>query len=182
VAQFQDHEKKMRVAARTALHSKGDSSDAKESNDFKDGGGDAKSGPTQWSYAGSEEEKAQPKQEGAPGGPGSKATGGAGPKLQFKPAWSMTEKAAEGQDEELQLGEEEQLLDFARSLDFDRYIGDVEVQAVMERLRRRIADLERDVAQEDTRSADAETRAALRAKLEQMVTPTCAWSVLSLRR
>lgn len=50
-----------------------------------------------------------------------------------------------------------------------RYIGDVEVQTVMERLRRRIADLEREVTLEDLRNADADTRAALRAKLEQMV-------------
>ena len=40
----------------------------------------------------------------------------------------------------------------------------------MERLRKRIADLERDVASDEARTMDAETRAVMRAKLEQMVT------------
>lgn len=81
----------------------------------------------------------------------------------------MTQKAADDQFEDLRLDEENELLDFAKGLDFDRYMGDVEVAAVMERLCRRIADLERDVATEDLRNLDAETRAAMRAKLEQMV-------------
>lgn len=167
----------MRLAARTALQPSGNGSDAKETTreskessaaETKDR--DSTFGPA--AYTSSDEEKAQPKLDG-PAGAWAKSVGGGGgggaKHVQAKPAWAMTEQAAEGQDEELQRGEEEELLDFARGLDFDRYIGDVEVQAVMERLRRRISDLEREVAMEDMRHADADTRAALRAKLEQMV-------------
>lgn len=159
--QFQEHEKKMRLAARTALH--GEGSEGKEGKDSKDDYKTA-TGDASQAYGGSEEEKAQPKQESAAG---PKAAGAKA--AQHKPAWAMTEEAAGAQDEELALGEEEALLDFAKSLDFDRYMGDVEVQAVMERLRKRIADLEREVAADDQRSADSEAKAALRSRLEQMV-------------
>jgi len=87
---------------------------------------------------------------------------------QSKPAWAMTEKAADNQKEELQEQEENLLLDFAQSLDFDKYIGDIEVQTMMERLRKRITELEKEVVQEELRSADADSRAALKAKLELM--------------
>jgi len=88
---------------------------------------------------------------------------------QSKPAWAMTEKAADNQKEEQQEQEENLLLDFAQSLDFDKYIGDIEVQTMMERLRKRITELEKEVVQEELRSADADSRAALKAKLELMV-------------
>jgi hypothetical protein len=154
----------MRLAARSALHSASaedgvDAKDSKESyREAKDAG-----------YGGSEEEKAQPKGDASSSSAAGAKAGAKFGGAQHKPAWAMTEKAAGDQFEELQLNEEDALLDFAKGLDFDRYIGDVEVQAVMEKLRSRIADLEREVTMEDMRSADAETRAALRAKLEQMV-------------
>lgn len=163
--QFQEHEKRMRQAARTTLH------DAKDAKDSKDSAPDYNV-----TFAASEEAKAQSKGGAYEGGSsslsatGAKGLGGAkASSAQYKPAWAMTEQAAGEQDDELRQGEEDELLEFARGLDFDRYIGDVEVQTVMERLRRRIADLEREVAIEDLRNADADTRAALRAKLEQMV-------------
>jgi len=90
-------------------------------------------------------------------------------KGQSKPAWAMTEKAADNQKEEQLEQEEALLLDFAQSLDFDKYIGDIEVQTMMERLRKRIAELEKEVVQDEQRSADADSRAALKAKLELMV-------------
>ena len=43
----------------------------------------------------------------------------------------------------------------------------------MERLRKRILDLEKDVAMEDAREMDAEMRAARREMLELMVSLTC---------
>lgn len=156
----------MRLASRSALQSANGEEGAVDAKDTKESSyREAKES----SYGGSEEEKAQPK--GDVGNSSSTTGAKAGPKsgAQHKPAWAMTEKAAGDQYEELQLNEEDALLDFAKGLDFDRYIGDVEVQAVMEKLRSRIADLEREVTMEDMRNADAETRAALRAKLEQMV-------------
>ena len=109
----------------------------------------------------SDEEKAQSKHK--------INNGGAKSVSQFKPAWAMTEKAAVNQIEEIQNEEENQLLDFAHNLDFDKYIGDLEVQSMMERLRKRIIDLEKEVLLEDIRNADVDSRAALRNKLELMV-------------
>lgn len=103
------------------------------------------------------EEKAQPKSVGG------------GKKAQHKPAWAMTEKAADDQFEDMQFEEGDDLIDFARSLDFDKYIGDVEVQTMMAKLRSRITELEKEVAMDDMREMDAESRAAMRAKIEQMV-------------
>eukprot|EP00428_Durinskia_dybowskii_P078293 CAMPEP_0170358512 /NCGR_PEP_ID=MMETSP0117_2-20130122/2267_1 /TAXON_ID=400756 /ORGANISM="Durinskia baltica, Strain CSIRO CS-38" /LENGTH=387 /DNA_ID=CAMNT_0010612725 /DNA_START=110 /DNA_END=1273 /DNA_ORIENTATION=+ len=171
-AKFQEHEKKMRLAARTTLHSAEDkSSDSKYTGESKN---EEKNGPATVSFA-SDEVKAQSKSDGDSAAADAKtasSASAAGAKQQrggqFKPAWAMTEQAAEVHNEEAEHGEEDALLDFARSLDFDRYMGDVEVQAVMEKLRKRITDLEREVSIEDMRNADAETRAALRAKLDRM--------------
>jgi hypothetical protein len=152
----------MRLAAKeAAAQAQHPQSDAKESKD--DWKNDAKNSET-WVNGSSVEEKAQSKY---PTASGNVSTAGA--KAQFKPAWAMTEKAAEDQMDQINMEEEDDLIEFAKSLDFDKYMGDVEVQTVMEKLRRRIDELERDVAQEDLRSADAETRAAMRLKLEKLV-------------
>lgn len=52
------------------------------------------------------------------------------------PKWSLTSEAA--QAAEVQEGEEEadELLAFARGLDFDKYIDDVEIKTMMEQVRR----------------------------------------------
>ena len=150
------------MAARTVL--RGEEKDSK----------DAKGGPESYGGYEEDEERAQAKYtstSAAHDAPSKES--GPGAKQHARPAWAMTEKAADDQYEDLRLDEENDLLDFAKGLDFEKFMGDVEVQTVMERLRKRIADLERDVAIEDLRDSDAETRAAMRAKLEKMVsTPT----------
>ena len=166
--QFQEHEKRMRLAARTVLRGEDD----------KDGAKGSGNGPES-SYGGyevleDEQAQAQAKHSttsssSARAAPAKDTAGSKYSHAQAKPAWAMTEKAADDQYDDLRLDEENDLLDFAKSLDFDKFIGDVEVQTVMERLRKRISDLERDVATEDLRNSDAEMRAAMRAKLEQMV-------------
>ncbi len=85
-----------------------------------------------------------------------------------KPAWAMTETVAENISEAKQIEEEDELLDFAKSLDYDRYIGDLEVKMMMDRLRKRIQELEKEVEVEDQRETDAEARAAKRELLELM--------------
>ena len=85
-----------------------------------------------------------------------------------KPAWAMTEILAENISEAKQQEEEDELLDFAKSLDYDRYITDLEVKTMMEKLRKRIVELEKEVEVEDQREIDAETRAAKREMLELM--------------
>lgn len=156
----------MRLATKTMLQGTREAKDAKDAGDSKDVpevnsdyGGSAEDSRAESKF----DSSAASKTAGAKGA-GAKQGG-----AQHKPAWAMTEKAADVQDDELRMDEENELLDFAHSLDFDKYIGDMEVQVVMERLRKRIADLEREVAIEDLRNADADTRAAMRAKLEQMV-------------
>lgn len=85
------------------------------------------------------------------------------------PAWAVTENIAKQMADVKIQQEEEELLSFAKQLDYDKYIGDIEVQLMIDRLRRRIVELEKDVEQEDLREADAEVRAARKEMLELMV-------------
>jgi hypothetical protein len=62
-----------------------------------------------------------------------------------RPAWALTEQAAESSSDSKAEQEELDLLDFAKDLDFDKYMDDVEVQTTMERLRGRILELEKEV-------------------------------------
>jgi len=82
-----------------------------------------------------------------------------------RPAWALTETAAKDDEDmfgdNLQ-GDEASLLAFASSLDIDRYLGDMEVKSMMERVRRRIAELEREVVQDERREKESEERAAKR--------------------
>ena len=86
-----------------------------------------------------------------------------------KPAWALTKEAADDVKSYKEINEEEELIEFAKSLDFDRYIDDIEVQTMVEKLRRRIVELEKEVVLEDQREADAEERANRREMLELMV-------------
>jgi hypothetical protein len=85
-----------------------------------------------------------------------------------KPAWAMSEKQVEELTEAKELAEEDELLDFAKSLDYDKFITDLEVKVMVEKLRDRIQELEKDVENEKEREVDAETRAARREMLELM--------------
>lgn len=84
----------------------------------------------------------------------------AAPKNNKKPMWAMTEdkaaKAVEEQEEE----EAEELLDFAAGLDFDKFIDDMEVRAMMEQVKGRVDELESAIADEE----DVAERLAARAE------------------
>lgn len=59
-----------------------------------------------------------------------------------RPMWALTEEQAEKVVERAEYDEADDLLDFANSLDFDKYISDSEVSALIENVRSRIAELE----------------------------------------
>eukprot|EP00596_Hydrurales_sp_CCMP1899_P007063 CAMPEP_0119044676 /NCGR_PEP_ID=MMETSP1177-20130426/33494_1 /TAXON_ID=2985 /ORGANISM="Ochromonas sp, Strain CCMP1899" /LENGTH=382 /DNA_ID=CAMNT_0007015151 /DNA_START=167 /DNA_END=1315 /DNA_ORIENTATION=- len=86
-----------------------------------------------------------------------------------RPAWALSEIAAAAANEEKLLGDEDELLSFAEGLDFDRYIGDMEVRTVMDRLRQRISEMEREVSMEEKREGASEERAAKKDLLAQMI-------------
>lgn len=138
---FQEHERKMRELQRTIMYSSDSKDPASDTMSDSKASGSAKPEDSKDSIS-------------------SKVTG--------KPAWAVTEEAAEKLSEAKQAKEEDELLNFALGLNFDRYIGDMEVQMTVERLRRRIAELEREVKEEESRELDAEARAARREMLEMM--------------
>lgn len=88
-----------------------------------------------------------------------------------KPAWALTEDKAQakgGDDDDDELGEDEAaLLAFASGLDYDKYIADVEVRTMMERVRRRISELEREIAQDEKLEVESAQRTSKRQMLEQ---------------
>ena len=88
-----------------------------------------------------------------------------------KPAWAMSEKQASSKDDDdLDVGRDaEDLMNFVDGLSYEKYIGDIEVQSMVEKLKRRITELEREVAQDDLREEDAEERARRREALAAMV-------------
>jgi len=83
-----------------------------------------------------------------------------------KPAWALTEEKAEVVSEEKEFEDAEGLLDFAAGLNFDKYIDDLEVQTMMEKVKQRIMTLEREVIQDEKRLKEAEERAANRPHME----------------
>ena len=83
-----------------------------------------------------------------------------------KPAWALTENVADVVTEEKELQDEEGLLDFAAGLNFEKYIDDLEVQTMMEKVKARIMNLEREVVQEEQRQKESQERAANRAAVE----------------
>ena len=88
-----------------------------------------------------------------------------------RPAWSLTEDAAVAELEEKEVDDEEALLSFAEDLDFDRCMGDMEVQNVMERLSLRISAMEREAALEVQRDEELQTRAEKRKEVLPVVLP-----------
>jgi hypothetical protein len=90
-------------------------------------------------------------------------------KKQIRPVWAMTEKAADMAADRKEQLEEEELLKFAENLDFDKFVSDVELEAMMDRLRRRIGELEKEVTAEDHKEADAEKWQAKKDLLSLMV-------------
>ena len=89
-------------------------------------------------------------------------------KMLNRPAWALTEKTAETKaavNENKEFDDDEGLLDFAQNLDYDRFMSDIEVKTMMKKLQERIASLEHDVKEENSREADAEERAIKREML-----------------
>ena len=62
--------------------------------------------------------------------------------------------------------DEDDLLNFASGLDFEKYIDDLEVHTMMERVKKRINELEREVSEEQKREMEMESRGPIRIKLE----------------
>ena len=81
----------------------------------------------------------------------------------------MTSVAADQSVLEKEKNDEDELLSFAESLDFDRYIEDMEVRTIMDGLRHRIAEMEKEVGIDEKREGASEERQAKREALSQMV-------------
>lgn len=79
-------------------------------------------------------------------------------KASTKPAWAYTAEAKEKAEEE----EADALLRFAESLDFEKYLDDLDVRAAMEVAQAQLEALEKERAEED--EAEAEEKAALEAE------------------
>ncbi|RYH02499.1 hypothetical protein EON65_47750 [archaeon] len=60
------------------------------------------------------------------------------------------------------------MLNFASSLNYDKYISDLEVQLMMEKLKKRIQELEREVSLENEREQDSDLKVARREMLALM--------------
>jgi hypothetical protein len=79
-----------------------------------------------------------------------------------RPAWALTEDETAAVAEDKELEDEDDLISFAKGLDFDRFIDDLEVQTMMEKVKQRIAQLEHDTLVEKQRDDEIEERTALR--------------------
>ena len=69
-------------------------------------------------------------------------------------------------EEEKEMDDEDELMQFAKGLDFDKYIDDLEIKTMMERVQQRIKELERASEDDRQRDAEAEQRAITRAIME----------------
>jgi hypothetical protein len=146
---FRKKEKQMRATSRAILHGEeapGPESDAKS---------EGSASPSKGEY-----------KEGGGAAPGKKT------KKINKPKWAQESKGGSG-DAELDAelaelmgdggdGDLDDLLGFAKTLDYEKYMGDLEVKTMMDQVRKRILDLERQVSQEEKRDNDAEVERARR--------------------
>lgn len=81
-----------------------------------------------------------------------------------RPKWSMTEEEAMQAADREEDAEAGGLINFARGLDFERYIDDMEIRTMMEQVLRRIQTLEASKALDD---ADDKARAAWKSNVGQ---------------
>lgn len=86
-----------------------------------------------------------------------------------RPAWALSQDVAVAVLDEKEVDDEEALLSFAEDLDFDRYMGDMEEEGVIERLSLRIAAMEKEAALEDQRGEEYQRRAEKKKELQSMV-------------
>ena len=119
-------------------------------------------------HAGSSEEKGTDDQ--AKSGPESKTPEKKkGAKLP-KPAWALSKEAAEEKSDEKVSEEDAELIEFAKGLDFDRYIDDLEMQTMIDKVKKRVNELEREVVDEKQREAEYDQRQEqrLQAKVREL--------------
>jgi len=79
-----------------------------------------------------------------------------------KPMWALTAESAEKECERQEDEEVDELLDFTKSLDFEKYIDDMEVKAMIKQVKSRISNLEAEIADDEKREADDLARAAIK--------------------
>ncbi|CAM9232480.1 unnamed protein product [Choristocarpus tenellus] len=72
-----------------------------------------------------------------------------------KPMWAMTEAKAEAEVCMKEDNELEELLEFTKGLDFDKYIRDAEVHSMIEQVKKRIAEIESQSAYQEGSNGDA---------------------------
>lgn len=92
-------------------------------------------------------------------------------KKKVAPKWKLSKAHAEGVESEEKEAEEDELLQFAESLNFDEYIHDVEVKTMIEAVQKRIKELEKckqtDEQNEDLRMQEKVTRLLQAQKAQQ---------------
>lgn len=79
-----------------------------------------------------------------------------------RPAWALTEEETNAVAEDKELEDEDDLISFANGLDYEKYIDDLEVQTMMEKVKQRIAQLEHETLVEKQRDDEIEERAVMR--------------------
>lgn len=91
-------------------------------------------------------------------------------KLTNRPAWAMTEKTFESKHEEKKQQEEDELLNFVDNLDYEKVIEDIEVKVMLEKLEKRVIELEKEVQQEEMNNNNnsSESRLARKEMIELM--------------
>lgn len=79
-----------------------------------------------------------------------------------KPAWALSKEAADEKSEEKISEEDAELIEFAKGLDFDKYIDDLEMQTMIDKVKKRVTELEREVVDEKQREEEYELRQELK--------------------
>jgi hypothetical protein len=69
-------------------------------------------------------------------------------------------------EEEKEMDDEDDLMQFAKGLDFDKYIDDLEIKTMMDKVQARILELEKASSEDRIRDQEAEQRAVARAVME----------------
>lgn len=92
------------------------------------------------------------------------------PKLKaVKPAWAKLPHNSDD-DSDIELDDElNELLEFAEKIDYDKCINDIEVQLMMDQMKKRIGELENEISVDEKRDADSKDTLDKRDKLALMV-------------
>lgn len=168
-AKFQERERQMRLAARAMLNdSKSIISDLSENIDKNGNNSESKDNinvPETTDSSSVVSSLQSPSMAESKTIPSSSSS--SNKKNLNKPAWAFAkEEDASDMLENKELEDDEGLLDFASGLDFDKYMGDVEIKTMMDAVAKRISELEVDVKNDDERIKEAIIRQALRQQAE----------------